>query len=151
MSDTFRIGDASKSHCYICSAPSVAGKLCECFDSVTPKRHYNVHSAARLAELPPNTVVETFVCEECALLGETTASNALHMHVRHGAYKPHRFCASCYDEKKRQNRPKRPRNDKPKQAPARAAAPQQPQQPQPRQYLSDMLAEATASVTSGQA
>lgn len=139
MSDTFRVGDAQKTHCYVCSKPSVADKLCSCFDSVTPKRHYNVHNVNRLKELAPDTVVETFACEECALLGETTAEAALRTHERHGEYKTHRFCSHCFEQKKRQPRAKRPRNEKPVKKPQ--AAPMAP-----RAYLSDMLAEATAGV-----
>lgn len=142
MSDTFRIGDAQKTHCYICDKKSEADKLCSCFDSVTPKRHYNVHNVQRLAELPPNTIVETFACEECALLGETTAEGALATHARHGEYKTHRFCSSCFDQKKRQPRAKRPRHEKHAKKPQ--SAPQAP-----REYLSDMIAEATAGVTQG--
>lgn len=140
MGEAFRVFDPTKSNCYLCTSPVAQGKLCSCFDEVTPKRHYNVNDPRILAKLPPDTRVETFCCRQCAALDHVTAAVALTSHARNGHYKTRLYCGACFAEKKKAPRSKRPRGGRHSNGPKT-----------PEVGRIDLLAVAAASVSAGEA
>lgn len=146
VGELLRFGDTEKEDCYLCSRPLEVGKLCSCFDEVTPQRHYNVNDVRLLGKLAPETVVETYCCEQCAKLDHVNAETALAIIKTHNAYKTRRYCGGCFEEKRR-NRAARPRGGK---KAAKQPAKQVPKQP-PKVPMLNLLELASASVRSGQA
>lgn len=92
----FRMDDLDKSSCFLCGSHRLAGTLCSCFHAVMPFRHYNVHDALVMQKLPPETVVETYVCTECGDLADVYAGHAANAHRRFKAYKPRKRCEPCF-------------------------------------------------------
>ncbi len=109
--EAWRVGDDSKTTCYVCRRDLTPGTLCRCFDHVVAKRHYNVNEPRILAKLEPDESVETYVCKGCGDLAHVTASGALNMHERFKTYKPRKLCWDCH----KQQRPQRKRRPAPQQ------------------------------------
>lgn len=106
VGEMWRVNDPEKTTCYGCRADVAPGALCDCYEAVTPGRKRNVNDAKLLAALAPTTVVEVYCCARCGDLDDMTAEDALGTHQRFGAYKPRKFCGTCFAEQKAETRPR---------------------------------------------
>lgn len=106
VGEMWRLNDPEKPTCYGCRADVTPGVLCDCYESVIPGRKRNVNDAKLLAALEPSTIVEVYCCTRCGDLDDMTAADALGTHQRFGAYRPRKYCTSCFAEQKTEGRPR---------------------------------------------
>lgn len=106
VGEMWRLNDPEKPTCYGCCADVTPGVLCDCYEAVIPGRKRNVNDAKLLAALEPSTIVEVYCCTRCGDLDDMTAADALGTHQRFGAYRPRKYCTSCFAEQKTEGRPR---------------------------------------------
>ena len=98
--EAWRIGDDSKTTCYLCRQAVTPGTLCACFNLVVAKRHYNVMEPKLLQRLHPSEIVETYVCRACGDIAHVHARHAINSHRRHGRYQVRTMCPTCHRQSK---------------------------------------------------
>lgn len=141
VGELWRVNDPSKTTCYGCRAEVRPGRLCDCYEEVTPGRLRNVNDPKLLAALDPGTLVEVYSCVRCGELDGMSAQAALEAHQRFGSYRAHKFCRGCFLEQKGEPRTR-----------GRRGRRQKPQQPQPAGKVTETVLEAAAqAVVSAQA
>lgn len=141
LAEMWRLGDPEKPTCYGCRSPVAPGRLCDCYEEVTPGRLRNVNDPKLLAALDPGTLIEVYSCVRCGELDGMSAQAALEAHQRFGSYRAHKFCRGCFLEQKGEPRTR-----------GRRGRRQKPQQPQPAGKVTETVLEAAAqAVVSAQA
>lgn len=112
--EAWRIGDPDKQRCYLCDHTVEPGKLCSCFDEVIAQRFVNVNEPRILQKLAPDTVVETFYCNDCGYIAYTHAKEALAQHKRGKGYQTRKYCGPCHKTSHRGHKPQQaPRAQQP--------------------------------------